>query len=72
MAEGVGLNRDLRVEVVCVLLYAAIIIRMDKAAGFRLAASWYLTGARCMRDISNWAATTAIRWDNAAKELVAP
>lgn len=59
-------------EIVCVLLYAAIIIRMDKASGFRLAASWYLTGARCMRDISNWAATAAIRWDNAAKELVAP
>jgi hypothetical protein len=72
MAEGVDLNRDLRVEIVCVLLYAAILIRMDKAAGFRLAASWYLRGSYVMRDISNWAATTAIRWENAAKELVAP
>ena len=63
---------DWRVEVVAVILYAAILLRMDKAAGFRLAASWYLRGSRGMRDLSNWAATTAIRWENAAKELVSP
>lgn len=66
------MNRDLRVEIVVVILYAAIIIRMDKAAGLRTAAGWYLRGAGIMRDVSNWAGTTAIRWENAAKELVSP
>lgn len=61
---------DWRVEVVAVVLYAAILLRMDKAAGFRLAAGWYLRGSRHMRNLSNWAGTAAIRWENAAKELV--
>ena len=65
-------HKDWRVEVVAVVLYAAILLRMDKRAGFRTAASWYLWGSRLMRDLSNWTATTAIRWENAAKELVAP
>jgi hypothetical protein len=60
------------VEVVAIVLYAAILMRMDKHKGLRMAAGWYLRGAHVMRDISNWAGTTAIRWENAAKELVAP
>ena len=63
---------DWRVEVVAVILYAAIIYRMDKAAGLRTAAGWYLRGSHAMRNLSNWAATCAIRWENAAKELVSP
>jgi hypothetical protein len=63
---------DWRVEVVAVILYAAIILRMDKEKGLRLAARWYRFGALRMRDLSNWAGTTAIRWDNAARELVSP
>ncbi len=66
------MNRDAKVEIVALLLYCAIIIRMDKAAGLRTAAAWYLCGSRHMRDLSNWAATTSIRWENAAKELIAP
>lgn len=65
-------KRQMQVEVVAVLLYAAILYRMDKAAGLRTAAGWYLWGARRMRDLSNWAGTTAIRWENSAKELVSP
>jgi hypothetical protein len=60
------------VEVVAVVLYAAILIRMDKSAGLRTAAGWYLRGSHTMRNLSNWAGTVAIRWENAAKELVAP
>lgn len=63
---------DWRVEIVAVVLYAAIILRMDKAKGFRMAAGWYLRGSHVMRDVSNWAGTVAIRWENAAKELVSP
>lgn len=63
---------DWRVEVVAVILYAAILYRMDKTAGLRTAAGWYLRGSHAMRDLSNWAGTVAIRWENAAKELVAP
>lgn len=63
---------DWRVELVAVVLYAAIILRMDKTKGFRMAAGWYLRGSHVMRDLSNWSATVAIRWENAAKELVSP
>lgn len=63
---------DWRVEVVAIILYAAILLRMDKTAGLRTAAGWYLRGSRVMRDLSNWSGTTAIRWENAAKELVTP
>ncbi|MFJ8719760.1 hypothetical protein ACIRD9_42615 [Streptomyces violaceus] len=63
---------DWRVELVAVVLYAAILLRMDQKAGLRTAASWYLYGSRKMRDVSNWAGTIAIRWENAAKELVSP
>ena len=65
-------RNDWRVELVAVILYAAILMRMDKTKGFRMAAGWYLRGSHIMRDLSNWAGTTAIRWENAAKELVAP
>ena len=67
-----GGRPDWRVELVAVILYAAILLRMDKAKGFRMAAGWYLYGSRKMRDVSNWAGTVAIRWENAAKELVSP
>lgn len=63
---------DWRVELVAVVLYAAILLRMDKTKGFRMAAGWYLRGSHVMRDLSNWSATVAIRWENAAKELVSP
>lgn len=63
---------DWRVELVAVILYAAILMRMDKAKGFRMAASWYLHGSHIMRDLSNWAGTVAIRWENTAKALVSP
>lgn len=63
---------DWRVELVAVVIYAGILVRMDKTAGLRTAAGWYLRGSRIMLSVSNWAATTSIRWENAAKELVAP
>lgn len=63
---------DWRVEVVMVVLYAAILLRMDKAAGLRTAAAWYLHGSRNMARMGTWALTTSIRWENAAKELVTP
>jgi hypothetical protein len=66
------MNREWQVQVVALILYAAIIIRMDKAGGLRMAAGWYLRGSHLMRDVSNWSGTTAIRWENAAKELVSP
>lgn len=72
MAEGVNLKPDWRYELVAVVLYAAILLRMDTAKGLRLAASWYLWGSNRMRNLSNWSGTCAIRWENAAKELVQP
>lgn len=66
------MNRKLKVEAVCVFLYAAILIRMDKTDGLRTAAQvcrWY--GNRC-RDLGNWAWTQAVYADNAYKELITP
>lgn len=63
---------DWRVEIVMVVLYAAILFNMDKAAGYRTAAGWYLRGSRRMAQFGTWALTTSIRWENAAKELVTP
>lgn len=66
------MERNWRVEVVTLILYFAIFLSMDKARGLRMAAGWYLRGAHVMRDLSNWSGTIAIRWDNAAKELISP
>jgi hypothetical protein len=63
---------DWRVELVAVVIYAAILFRMDKAAGYRTAATWYLRASRHMAALGTWALTTSIRWENAAKELVNP
>lgn len=65
-------HKEWQVQVVAIVLYAAILLRMDKAAGLRTAAGWYLRGSNMMRVISTWAAINAIRWENAAKELVSP
>lgn len=61
---------DWRVEMVALIIYAAILLRMDKAAGYRTAAGWYLRASRSMAALGTWALTTSIRWENAAKELV--
>lgn len=64
--------REVKVELLAIVLYAAIIFRMDKEKGLRTVAGWYLSGSRAMHAVGTAALTTAIRWENAAKELVAP
>lgn len=66
------MSREMRVELFALFLYCIIMMRMDKRRGFLTAAQilrWY--GSIC-RDLGNWAYTTAIRADNAARELVEP
>lgn len=64
--------RSAKVEIVALLLYCVILMRMDKRDGFRTAAQlcrWY--GAMC-RETATWFWVQGIRADNAARELVEP
>lgn len=65
--------RQLKLELLTIVLYAAVIAAgMDKDRGFRAAATilrWYAN--RCI-DLGNWAWYQALRADAAYKELITP
>lgn len=66
------LPRQVKVDLLVMVISMAIIIHSDREKGYLTVARairWY--GSRC-RDIGNWYYTQAIHADNAAQELVSP
>lgn len=64
------MNREARIQLITAILYVVILLAQGKDGGFHVVARWYLHGAKNMRRLGNWAYTTAIRWENSARELV--